>query len=60
MHAGGPLHEGKVEDGRVTCPWHASTFNLADGSLVRGPATAPQPSYETRVQDGKIEVRSRT
>jgi nitrite reductase/ring-hydroxylating ferredoxin subunit/uncharacterized membrane protein len=60
MHAGGPLHEGKVEDGRVTCPWHASVFNLADGSLVRGPATAPQPSYETRVQDGKIEVRSRT
>jgi nitrite reductase/ring-hydroxylating ferredoxin subunit/uncharacterized membrane protein len=59
-HAGGPLHEGKVEDGRVTCPWHASTFNLADGSLVRGPATAPQPSYEARVQDGKIEVRSRT
>ena len=60
MHAGGPLHEGSIEGGRVTCPWHASTFNLADGSLVRGPATAPQPSYETRVQDGKIEVRSRT
>ena len=60
MHAGGPLHEGSIEGGRVTCPWHASTFNLADGSLVRGPATAPQPSYDTRVQDGKIEVRSRT
>jgi nitrite reductase/ring-hydroxylating ferredoxin subunit/uncharacterized membrane protein len=60
MHAGGPLHEGSIEGGRVTCPWHASTFNLADGSLVRGPATAPQPSYEARVQDGKIEVRSRT
>lgn len=60
MHAGGPLHEGTVEDGRVTCPWHGSRFNLADGSLVRGPATAPQPSYEARVQDGKIEVRFRT
>jgi nitrite reductase/ring-hydroxylating ferredoxin subunit len=53
------LHEGSIEGGRVTCPWHASMFNLADGSLVRGPATAPQPSYEVRVQDGKIEVRSR-
>ncbi|MFN2591951.1 MAG: Rieske 2Fe-2S domain-containing protein [Candidatus Dormibacteria bacterium] len=60
MHAGGPLHEGSIEGGRVTCPWHASTFNLADGSLVRAPATAPQPSYEARVQDGKIEVRSRS
>ena len=58
-HAGGPLHEGLFESGRVTCPWHASIFNLADGSLVRGPATAPQPSYEVRVKDGKIEVRSR-
>ena len=60
MHAGGPLHEGTVENGRVTCPWHASMFNLADGSLARGPATAPQPSYETRVQDGKVEVKART
>lgn len=58
-HAGGPLHEGTVEAGRVTCPWHASVFNLADGSLVRGPATAPQPSYEARVHEGRIEVRSR-
>jgi nitrite reductase/ring-hydroxylating ferredoxin subunit/uncharacterized membrane protein len=59
VHAGGPLHEGSIEGGRVTCPWHASTFNLADGSLVRGPATAPQPSYDARVHDGNIEVRSR-
>lgn len=59
-HAGGPLHEGSVHAGCVTCPWHASQFDLADGSVVRGPATAPQPSYETRVRDGKIEVRSRS
>jgi nitrite reductase/ring-hydroxylating ferredoxin subunit len=58
-HAGGPLNEGSFEDGRVTCPWHASVFNLADGSLARGPATAPQPCYEARVRGGKIEVRSR-
>ena len=60
MHAGGPLHEGTIEKGRVTCPWHASRFNLADGSLVQGPATAPQPSYDTRVSDGMIEVKARS
>ncbi len=59
-HAGGPLNEGAFEEGRVTCPWHASMFNLADGSLARGPATAPQPSYEARVRDNQIEVRSRS
>ncbi|HEY3893771.1 MAG TPA: Rieske (2Fe-2S) protein [Pseudonocardiaceae bacterium] len=57
-HAGGPLDEGELVDGCVICPWHASTFRLTDGSIVRGPATTPQPAYQTRVHDGKIEVRS--
>jgi nitrite reductase/ring-hydroxylating ferredoxin subunit/uncharacterized membrane protein len=56
-HRGGPLHEGEVVDGRVRCPWHGSEFDVCSGSVLRGPATAPQPAYETRVQDGRIEVR---
>lgn len=58
-HRGGPLHEGRVDDGQVTCPWHQSTFRLDDGSIVQGPATAPQPCYEVRVRDGAVEVRER-
>ncbi len=57
-HAGGPLDEGEVADGCVTCPWHGSTFRLDDGIIVRGPATTPQPRYEARVREGKIEVRA--
>ncbi|MBV9729805.1 MAG: Rieske 2Fe-2S domain-containing protein [Pseudonocardiales bacterium] len=57
-HAGGPLDEGELLDGCVVCPWHASTFRLTDGSIVRGPASTPQPTYQTRVRDGHIEVRS--
>jgi nitrite reductase/ring-hydroxylating ferredoxin subunit/uncharacterized membrane protein len=57
-HAGGPLDEGELADGCVICPWHGSTFRLSDGSIVRGPASVPQPAYQTRVRDGKIEVRS--
>jgi nitrite reductase/ring-hydroxylating ferredoxin subunit/uncharacterized membrane protein len=56
-HRGGPLHEGEVKNGRVTCPWHGSEFDVCSGSVLRGPATAPQQAYETRVQNGKIEVR---
>ncbi|OLT12599.1 iron-sulfur protein [Actinomadura sp. CNU-125] len=56
-HMGGPLDEGTFADGCVTCPWHASTFRLADGGVTRGPASAPQPCFETRVRDGRIEVR---
>ena len=57
-HRGGPLAKGKVANGNVTCPWHLSTFDLADGSVVRGPATAPQPVFEAREHEGQIEVRA--
>lgn len=57
-HMGGPLEEGTFADGCVTCPWHGSTFRLGDGGIVRGPASVPQPAYEARVQDGRIQVRA--
>ncbi len=60
-HAGGPLHEGEIDDqGQVTCPWHGSTFRLDDGRVVHGPATAPQPVYDVRVEGGKVLVRRRS
>jgi nitrite reductase/ring-hydroxylating ferredoxin subunit/uncharacterized membrane protein len=57
-HAGGPLDEGELLEGCVVCPWHGSTFQLTDGKIVRGPASVPQPTYQTRVRGGQIEVRS--
>jgi nitrite reductase/ring-hydroxylating ferredoxin subunit/uncharacterized membrane protein len=57
VHRGGPLHEGELEGTTITCPWHFSTFDLRDGGVVRGPAAYPQPHWETRVRDGRIEVR---
>jgi nitrite reductase/ring-hydroxylating ferredoxin subunit/uncharacterized membrane protein len=56
-HRGGPLHEGEVRDGCVTCPWHGSTFALTSGSVVRGPATRPQAALQTRVVEGRVQVR---
>ena len=57
-HRGGPLHEGTVADGCVTCPLHGSRFRLEDGSVERGPSPYPQPSYDVRESDGRIELRS--
>ncbi|MBO0872205.1 MAG: Rieske 2Fe-2S domain-containing protein [Pseudonocardia sp.] len=57
-HAGGPLSLGTVCDGVVTCPWHDSKFRLRDGTVLRGPAIYPQPVFEVRVQDGRIEIRA--
>ncbi|MFF0001194.1 Rieske 2Fe-2S domain-containing protein [Streptomyces avermitilis] len=58
-HLAGPLSEGTVADGCVECPWHGSVFRLSDGWNVRGPATAPQPAFDTRIVDGHVEVRLR-
>ena len=57
-HAGGPLDEGELKDGCVTCPWHGSRFELGDGSIQRGPASLPQPVFQTRVRSGRVEVRA--
>lgn len=56
-HLSGPLSEGDVANGCVTCPWHGSVFSLDDGGVVHGPATAPQPAFETRVDGGELRVR---
>ena len=56
-HQGGPLHEGRVEDGCVVCPWHSSRYRLSDGAALSGPTAHPQPAVEVRVRDGKVEVR---
>ena len=58
-HAGGPLDEGEVKDGVVTCPWHGSQFRLRDGQVCRGPATYSQLRLQARVRNGQIEVRGR-
>ena len=58
-HRGGPLHEGELDGLTVHCPWHDSVFDLRDGALVHGPAAFPQPAWDTRVQEGRIEVRRR-
>ena len=56
-HQGGPLHEGRIEDGCVVCPWHSSRYRLSDGVALSGPTAHPQPALQVRVRDSKVEVR---
>lgn len=58
-HAGGSLVEGTIEDACVTCPLHGSRFRLADGAVVHGPASAPEPSYQARIEQGQLQLRAR-
>ena len=36
----------------IVCACHGSTFRLADGELLRGPATSSQPAFDVRVRRG--------
>jgi nitrite reductase/ring-hydroxylating ferredoxin subunit/uncharacterized membrane protein len=58
-HQGCSLAEGKlVDEGRrIECKCHGSRFELADGTVNRGPAVFPQPHYDVRRSEGKIEVK---
>src|ERR1700730_3598287 len=58
-HLGGPLGEGEVQDGVVTCPWAGARLRLTDGAVCRGPATFAVPRLQTRIRQGQVEVRGR-
>lgn len=56
-HRGCPLSESKLDGEVIECFCHGSRFRLKDGTVERGPATAPQPVYEVRESGGKVEIR---
>jgi nitrite reductase/ring-hydroxylating ferredoxin subunit/uncharacterized membrane protein len=56
-HAGGPLDEGTLDRGVVTCPWHGSRFCIRDGKVRGGPATFGVPLFVVREKDGDIAVK---
>jgi nitrite reductase/ring-hydroxylating ferredoxin subunit/uncharacterized membrane protein len=59
-HFSGPLEEGDRQGDTVVCPLHNSRFDLCSGEVINGPAVFPQSRYETRVRDGRIEVKAAT
>lgn len=57
-HHGGPLSQGVVENGCVTCPWHGWQYRLCDGTQ----STSGQQllaTFDVREEGGKIEVRKK-
>ncbi|MBL8176498.1 MAG: ferric reductase-like transmembrane domain-containing protein [Bryobacterales bacterium] len=54
-HQGGPLSEGKIVDGCVTCPWHGYQY-LPETGASPPPFTEKVAVYETKVEGGKVLV----
>lgn len=55
-HAGAPLKEGAICNGRLVCPWHMGTFELSTGALVEPPPMESLKMYPVRVEGGEILV----
>ena len=55
-HVGGPLGEGFVEDGTVSCPLHGWPFDLRTGQCTTNPR-AKVDCFETKVEAGEVFVR---
>jgi hypothetical protein len=56
-HAGGPLHQGKLEGKIVTCPWHGSQWDVTNGNLVWFQRPLPnEPVYKVLLEGDEVFV----
>ena len=57
-HQNGPLGEGRIIDGCITCPWHGYQYKLEDG-CAPAPFTERLVTYNVRINRGNVEVDPR-
>lgn len=58
-HQHARLEDGELDGTVVLCPLHNSGFDIRTGEAIRLPATALEPRYEVRVQNGQVLVATR-
>ena len=56
-HRGGPLAEGYLEEGVVTCPWHAWTYDVKTGACQSVP-DVKQKCFKVKVEGEDILVET--
>jgi nitrite reductase/ring-hydroxylating ferredoxin subunit len=54
-HQGGPLGEGRILDGCITCPWHGWQYRAEDGCSPP-PFQEKVETYRVRIEDGFVYV----
>ncbi|MGD1907810.1 MAG: Rieske 2Fe-2S domain-containing protein [Leptolyngbyaceae cyanobacterium] len=57
QHQNGPLGEGKVIDGCITCPWHGYQY-LPDCGASPPPFSERIPTFDVRLEGDRIFVRA--
>ncbi len=57
-HQAGPLGEGRIIDGCVTCPWHGFQY-LPETGASPPPFTEKVETFNVKVTDGKVYVQTK-
>ena len=57
-HDGAELTGGAIEGTEIICPRHGARFCLRTGEALTPPAYEAVPVFETKVEDGRLWVRS--
>jgi DMSO/TMAO reductase YedYZ heme-binding membrane subunit/nitrite reductase/ring-hydroxylating ferredoxin subunit len=57
-HQNGPLGEGRIVDGCVTCPWHGYQYRPEDGCSPP-PFQEKVATFRLRLADGRVQVDRR-
>jgi nitrite reductase/ring-hydroxylating ferredoxin subunit len=55
QHQNGPLGEGKIVDGCITCPWHGYQY-LPDTGASPPPFSEKIPTFNVRIVNGRVRV----
>jgi sulfoxide reductase heme-binding subunit YedZ len=58
QHQNGPLGEGKIVDGCITCPWHGYQYQPDTGASPP-PFVEKVPTFSVRVKRGRVLVHPR-
>jgi nitrite reductase/ring-hydroxylating ferredoxin subunit/DMSO/TMAO reductase YedYZ heme-binding membrane subunit len=58
QHQNGPLGEGRIVDGCVTCPWHGYQY-YPDTGASPAPFTEKVPTFRTRIAGNKVLIDPR-
>ncbi len=57
-HQNGPLGEGEIVDGCVTCPWHGYQYDPETGASPP-PFEERVPTFRTKITDGRVLIDPR-
>jgi nitrite reductase/ring-hydroxylating ferredoxin subunit len=56
-HAGANLCDGYFDGKNIECPLHQGLFDARTGVAKASPATRSLKMYESRVQDGDVQIK---